>query len=49
LPAKVLVKDNRHLGAKPGKLIDQASDELANNTIYEVRSIPPLSLRKDTQ
>ncbi len=46
---KVVVKDNRHLGAKPGKLIDEASAELANNTNYEVRSVAPLSLRKDSK
>ncbi len=45
----VVVKDNRHLGAKPGKLIDEASADLANNTHYEVRSVAPLSLRKDAR
>ncbi len=33
---KVVVKDNRHLGTKPGKLVNEASAELANNTNYEV-------------
>jgi len=33
---KVVVKDNRHLGAKPGKLINEANADLANNTNYEV-------------
>jgi hypothetical protein len=32
----VVVKDNRHLGAKAGKLINEANAELANNTNYEV-------------
>ncbi len=44
-----VVKDNRHLGARPGKLIDEASADLANNTNYEVCSVPPLSLRKDSK
>lgn len=46
---KVVVQDNRHLGAKPGKLIDEASAELANNANYEARSVPPLSLKKDNR
>lgn len=33
---KVVVKDNRHVGAKPGKLLNEANAELANNTNYEV-------------
>ena len=33
---KVIVKDNRHLGAKPGKLINEANADLANNKTYEV-------------
>ncbi len=37
---QVVVKDNRHLGAKPGKLLNEAGAELANNTNYEV-STPP--------
>ena len=46
---KVVVKDNRHLGTKPGKLIDEAIADLANNANYEVRSVAPLSLRKDAR
>ena len=33
---KVVVKDNRHLGAKLGKLIKEANAELANNANYDV-------------
>jgi hypothetical protein len=33
---KVVVRDNRHLGDKPGKLVNEANAELANNTNYEV-------------
>ena len=43
---KVVVRDNRHLGAKPGKLIDEASAELANNANYEVRTVAPAMLKR---
>ena len=33
---KIVVKDNRHLGAKPGKLLNEASAAVASNTNYEV-------------
>lgn len=36
---RVVVKDSRHLGDKPGKLINEANADLANHTNYEV--IPP--------
>ncbi len=37
---KVVVKGNRHLGAMPGKLLNEANAEVANNTNYEVSSPP---------
>lgn len=33
---KVVVQDNRHLGAQPGRLLNEANAELANNHNYEV-------------
>lgn len=38
--AQVVVRQNRHLGAKPGRILNEAEAELAHNTNYEV-SAPP--------
>lgn len=43
------LKANPHPGAKPGKLSDEASAELAKNANYEVRAVAPLSLRKNAK
>ena len=37
---EVVVRDNRHLGAKPGTLWNEANGDVAGNANYEV-STPP--------
>ncbi len=34
---EVVIKDNRHMGATPGVILNEASAEVANNTHYEVK------------
>jgi hypothetical protein len=36
---KVVIKDNRHAGATPGVILNEAQAELANNTHYEVKVV----------
>ena len=38
--AQVVVRQNRHLGAKPGRILNEAEAELAHNTNYEVSALP---------
>lgn len=42
---KVVVKDNRHIGTKPGRLLDEANAVLSNNSNYEVQTVERKSSR----